>query len=63
MFSKIKRVFKKDVNDRKVDKTKEDLNLEKEDLKAMIIAALLTFMPVIIFIAVLFYAIIYILFT
>ncbi len=62
MFSKIKRVFKKDLTDQELDEKIAELNLEKKDFRAMIIAGLLTLMPAVILIAIAFYAVIYLLF-
>lgn len=62
MFSKIKRVFKKELTDEELDKKIAELKMEKSDFRAMVIAALLTLMPAIIIVALLFYGVIYLLF-
>ncbi|MFV0479621.1 MAG: hypothetical protein ACK5LZ_03505 [Anaerorhabdus sp.] len=62
MFSKIKRVFKKELTEEELNEKIAQLNMEKEDYKAMVIAALVTLMPAIVLIALIFYGVIYLLF-
>ncbi len=62
MFSKIKRAFKKEPSKEELDEKIAELNMEKEDFKAMVTAALLILMPAVIIVALIFYAIIYFIF-
>ncbi|MFV0380586.1 MAG: hypothetical protein ACK5KQ_07165 [Anaerorhabdus sp.] len=62
MFSKIKRVFKKELTDEELAKKISEFDMDDDDYKAMVIAALKILMPAIIIIALIFYLVIYLLF-
>ena len=62
MFAKVKRVLKKDLTDEELERKIANLNMEKQDYRAMVIAALLVFMPIVIFIALIFYFVIWLFF-
>jgi len=62
LFDRFKQILSKKKSKEELDKHYEEMDLEKGDFSAMVIAALITFLPVLVVVLIVFFGLLWLLF-